>query len=668
MKNILILFLFIYFLFAQGNSTNIENMSMHEQPNINKTNDIKFTDGELKYLKEKKKISMCIDPNAMPYEMIKDGEHYGMVSDYFKNFQKHLSIPIEIVKTKDWVETLSFARAKKCDIISLALKTPNRLSYLNFTKPYIKSSMSLATKINHPFVTNLNQVKHFKIGVIKGYADYELLKNKYPDINLIKVNSLEEGLELVNQEKIYGFMSSLISMGHAIHKKYIDNLKITGNFQEDLGLSIAIRKDSPQLLTLFNKLIENIKEEEHQNILNNWLSVKFEKNFNTSFLIKIALFVLFGIILFTYWQFLLKKQNRILKESHEDSEKLINSTLEAIFVSVNGKIINVNDVGVKLFGFDKKEDVIGLEVFDLVHKNDRHLVLENLKINNGNPYEINTIKTDGTLFPVLIKGQNTTLFNKDVRISAIVDLSELKRKDNLIAQQSKMAAMGEMIGNIAHQWRQPLSVISVAASGVKFQKEMNILDDEHFLQSMEGIIKSSAYLSQTIDDFKNFISDNKKKNKFNLKIYVHKNLSILETMLKTNHIKLIIDIEDGIVLNNYENELTQVLINIITNSKDALIENQIGKKVIFIIAKSDQNSVLISIKDNAGGIEENIITKVFDPYFTTKHKSQGTGLGLYMTNRIIDESMNGNIEVKNTQYSYQDKICTGAEFIITFSY
>ncbi|WP_072681558.1 DUF3365 domain-containing protein [Arcobacter sp. LA11] len=244
-------------------------------------------------------------------------------------------------------------------------------------------------------------------------------------------------------------------------------------------------------------------------------------------------------------------------------------------------------------------------------------------------------------------------------------VKQLREQDNTLLQQSKMAEMGEMIGNIAHQWRQPLSAISTSASGIKLKNEFDTLDDDYLNGSLDSIVKSTQYLSQTIDDFRNFIKGDKDKRVFKLSDNIHTDLEILKGMLKHNEIKIELEIEENLEIESYPNELTQIIINIVNNSKDALTENKIKNKYIFINAKKIENKYIqISIRDNANGIPLDIIDKIFDPYFTTKHQSQGTGLGLYMTHRIVKESLKGEIAAKNITFNYEGENYTGAEFII----
>ena len=240
-----------------------------------------------------------------------------------------------------------------------------------------------------------------------------------------------------------------------------------------------------------------------------------------------------------------------------------------------------------------------------------------------------------------------------------------EEKNKIISQQNKMSAMGEMIGNIAHQWRQPLSLITTAASSMKLKKELNILEDSEQKQSLDYIIEASNYLSNTIDDFQYYFSPDKSKNIFNTENLINKLEKLISVEFKENNIYLIKKIEKLEIL-NYENEILQVLINIVNNAKDEFKKDD-NKLIgyVFIDLYKEDESLIIKIKDNAGGINEEIIDRIFEPYFTTKHQSKGTGIGLYMSEEIIVKHINGTIKVSNEKYTYLDKESFGACFEIT---
>ena len=252
--------------------------------------------------------------------------------------------------------------------------------------------------------------------------------------------------------------------------------------------------------------------------------------------------------------------------------------------------------------------------------------------------------------------------------NAIIDYEDNKRKqEQLLIQQSKMAAMGEMLGNIAHQWRQPLSAISTASTGAKLQKEMDCLSDQQLNSALDAINNSAQYLSKTIDDFRGFFNPNNYKlNEFNILDILTKALKLVDAQFTAKDIEIIKDIENYKLL-TIENELIQVLINILNNAKDVLITKEKENRLIFINIYQKDNISYIEIKDNAGGIKEEIINRVFEPYFTTKHQSKGTGIGLYMSHEIVTKHLNGKISVCNENYIYKNIEYKGAKFTVEMS-
>jgi two-component system, NtrC family, sensor kinase len=244
------------------------------------------------------------------------------------------------------------------------------------------------------------------------------------------------------------------------------------------------------------------------------------------------------------------------------------------------------------------------------------------------------------------------------------EINNTIKKERLLVQQSKMAIMGEMIANIAHQWKQPLSVISTVSTGIKIQKELNCLNDEEIVEGMNNINNSAQYLSHTIDDFRNFFKSDKTKINFRFLDIFEDTIKLISPQFTNNNIQFIKNI-DNTEIYGYRNELLQVLINIFKNAKDEFIQlDKNQKKFIFVDSYKEDTNYIIKIKDNAGGISPNIIEKIFEPYFTTKEDYEGTGIGLYMCKQIIN-GMNGEIKVKNSEYEYENQKYKGAEFIIS---
>jgi signal transduction histidine kinase len=249
--------------------------------------------------------------------------------------------------------------------------------------------------------------------------------------------------------------------------------------------------------------------------------------------------------------------------------------------------------------------------------------------------------------------------------NTIIEYDKNKRhQEELFIQQSKMAAMGEMIGNIAHQWRQPLSIISMSATGMKLQKEMKCLSDEELNSGLSEINTSVQYLSSIIDDFRSFFNpSNNKVSEFSISNTITKTLNLVKAQFTSKDIEIIQNIEN-FELQSIENEIIQVLINILNNARDALILRENQRRLIFIDIYSKNEMSYIEIKDNAGGIPKDIINRIFEPYFTTKDKSEGTGIGLYMSEEIAKKHLNGNLFVSNEIYIFDDIEYTGAKFVL----
>ncbi len=242
-------------------------------------------------------------------------------------------------------------------------------------------------------------------------------------------------------------------------------------------------------------------------------------------------------------------------------------------------------------------------------------------------------------------------------------------KNKLFEEQSKLAAMGEMIGNIAHQWRQPLSVITTVSSNVKFHKEYDELKNYDVTSDMNTIMQQADYLSKTIDDFRNFIKNSKEINLISIKSVVEKTLSLLHAAMVNNGINVISNLNDDLKIEANENELIQSFINIINNAKDAENENvkNSDDKLIFVETLKEDSNLIVLIKDNGGGIPNTIMNRIFEPYFTTKHQSVGTGIGLSMTYKMLVERQHALIDVYNEEYVYDNKNYKGACFKITFT-
>ncbi|MCD4668038.1 MAG: HAMP domain-containing histidine kinase [Sulfurimonas sp.] len=239
-------------------------------------------------------------------------------------------------------------------------------------------------------------------------------------------------------------------------------------------------------------------------------------------------------------------------------------------------------------------------------------------------------------------------FNDMIKKQKIMN-DEIREQQLFMIHQSRLAQMGEIISMIAHQWRQPLHSLTLLIQVFAYKYENGKLDDDLMKEFNKNSNKQIQNMSKTIDEFRNFFKPHNKKVDFSVNDVIVSCLDMLNPIFTKYGLFIKFENEGEVYSNGYPNELAQALINILNNAKDALFENNIKDKKIEIKLEKIKNKIVLSVFDNAGGIADDIIDKIFDPYFSTKDKDNGTGLGLYMSKLIIQDHMNGDIKVVNTE-------------------
>ena len=549
------------------------------------------------------------------------------------------------------------------------------------TAEYVSDFGNHVKKEALEYIKNLKYLNKESIFVIDQKANFLLTQTDYTNLSDIDKNNpfVQSYTELINSQKedIYSQYEYMYKDKNSIEKiSYLKKVDIygwvigTGFNLDNLDLKIKNR--------------------------HNELEIAYDKQINLVLIIAIVVTLIF-LIISTFMSGIIEKRFFDYKESLEKQLKeneiqLIKNQKQKEILLRAQEVAHIGDWKLNLqtnkffwsdevirilgMGKEKKEDFSPDLLRNIIIEEDISDLVNSLKacINTGTEHkaiyrirrpnnEIRWIDCRGKLNNDKLSIIGTI---QDITENKILEL-EKQQRDELFYQQSKMAAMGEMIGNIAHQWRQPLSVISTASTGLKLQKEMDILSDENFYSTLVAINNSAQHLSTTIDDFRDFFNpSNNNINEFNITDTFSKTLNLLNAQFVAKDIKIIQNIEEYKV-SSIENELIQVLINILNNARDALliIENQ--SKFIFINAYKKDNSLIIEIKDNAGGIQEDIMDRIFEPYFTTKHKAQGTGIGLYMSKEIVEKHLDGILLVSNENYTYENVDYIGAKFTIEIS-
>lgn len=357
--------------------------------------------------------------------------------------------------------------------------------------------------------------------------------------------------------------------------------------------------------------------------------------------------------------------------------KIFQRSFIAMFiVDTKGVIVDANDMFCKIFGYTYEEvmhqpaSMLHLcdETYQHFRKTAYHdieqyettLLVYEFKHKNGNslwlrisgdlipdPGEITWTLTDIT--EQKENEQRIRELNESLHVEVQQQLEILREKDKQLQYQSRLAQMGEMIGHIAHQWRQPLAAISATTGFLSTKLLLDQFERKEFYEEIERIEKYAAHLSQTINDFRNFFKLTKHKEKTTLESIVEETLGIVKPLLINKNITVLLSYACHKEILTYRGELGHVVLNILKNAEDALLDNRIEKPTISIKTFCDKESVHLYIEDNGGGIEEAIIDKIFDPYFSTKSYKEGTGVGLSMSKTIVEEHCEGKLRAFNTE-------------------
>jgi len=519
-----------------------------------KTKYINFTNKEAKFISEKN-VKCITAKNWAPIISTQNGVLSGIAFDYWKVIAKHANIINTCIQTNNLDTVFNQIKNKISDITITATISQDRLKYANFSKPYLSYPIVIATKTDKNFISSTSFLNNKKVSIVKDYGSYDLLRSKYPRINFIQVQNTQEALKLLANEQVYAAIGILPVLSYQIGKYGFSNLKISGTTEFDLDMKIMVRDDYKELVSVINKSIDLISEEEKNVISKKWTSVKYEQVFNFEILQNIFIGILLFGVYFLYKHVLLKKYNQTLE----------------------------------------------IRIQEEVQKN--------------------------------------------------------REKDMQMLHQSRMAQMGELISMIAHQWRQPLNSIAATVLNVQTHIDLNKFDfkedksraklAEFTSNEFNNIDFYLSSLSETLDDFRNFYKPNNNAELMNVSKPIQTALTIIRSSLISNNIVLIEKYDSKLELLLFKNELIQVFLNLLENSQDSFKENPNENSTITIETRDLENGISIEVRDNASRIREEIIAKIFDPYFSTKIDKKGSGLGLYMSKIIIEEHHKGIVSARN---------------------
>ena len=667
---------------------------------------------------ENRKLIVVVQPNFPPtfFKSTKDGQPQGFAIDLMNEVARRAGLDIQYVFGNTWEESQQMVLDGKADIIPDFTIDETRKKHFAFTTPVETLPVSYIVR-NDGRTTKLE--KGMRVGVMRASIAHVYLRNR-TDIQIVPSDSLENILIGLLAGKIDIALAPAPSVVKlALDSGIEKRLRVLEPPVIEGIRAMALRPDDRELLKRLNLAIEQfVGTPEYREIYFKWWGKPrpFWTTQKITWLIVLTVLVT-GLGMGGWHYMSLFRLNRKLKQtltdlekSHEDlirseemsvnfsqvakrerahSREILESIHDGISImDRNFKILYQNQRLIELLGshmgefcyqaYHNKDEVCpGCPLKATFRDALPHTTVTMFNTPDGQTYfealasplrdeqgrifaaieSIRDITEHKHLEEALeLKQQQLEEINQSLEQRITMAVAELRQKDQMLIQQGRLASMGEMINNIAHQWRQPLNNIGLIVQNLQLTFEAGELNAEDLDKEISRAMDIIMHMSRTIDDFRNFFRHDKEIRSFIVNHVVSRSIEFISATLASSNIKVILTAGKDVTANGYQNEYAQVLLNILANAREALVERAVTEPVILINVTSENGCSVTTIRDNAGGIAEEILPRIFDPYFTTKEPGKGTGIGLYMSKVIIEQNMHGRLTARNVD--------NGAEFRI----
>ena len=631
-----------------------------------------LTDKERAWLDEHPLIRLGYDPDYPPLEFIdKNGKYAGMGAEYLALIEQRLGIKFQIVPNiETWSQALSMAKGRQVDAIPLLTQSLERNEYLTFTHPYVNYLRVIITRDDHPFITGLSDLAGKQITALQNQYSMEVLKRDYPHIETLPAESIVAALKAVASGTVDAFVNDSITSAYYIRKHSLSNLKYAAptEFQSP-GFSFGIRSDWPLLVAILDKAVASITEEEHLLISQKWIRLSYEAKFDYGLFWQVLAVTSMLLAAVFY------RNRRLAREviRHKNAElitatryrNLFNDALDMIYiVNQDGKIVDANPAELQTMGYGV-EEYLGKHLLDTICPEYKEHVAHDLgrafagKVIRG--YETARLTKNGEQVDVEVNVVPQVESGKVVSVLAIArNISERKRierekkmlEDKLLHVQ-KMEAIGTLAGGIAHDFNNILTPIF----GYAEMALVTIPSGSAAALEIQEVLKAGNRAKDLVKQILTFSRQTDRDLKpMKIQFVIKEALKFLRASIPTTiEIRENIDPESDAVMAD-PTQIHQIIMNLCTNAYHAMREKggvlAISLSPIELDADALKNKmdiksglyVQLEVSDTGHGIDETILERMFEPYYTTKANGEGTGLGLSLVHGIV-KSLNGEITV-----------------------
>jgi len=651
---------------------------------------IDLTNEEIQWLESlDEPLSLAPDVDFAPIEWIdENGLYRGIAADYMELIESKLGIKFNLLHFKTWDENVLAAKVGEVDIWPAVAPTSERREYMRFTHPHIKLTAALLVNERTADNLTLEMVGDRKIAAVHNYYTYDYIHNNYPEINLVPVFNIEEGIRSLAFGSVDGLFTDLATATYILKEEVISTVKLAQSLDAEYNLAIASRRDQPLLNSILDKAVLSITSEEHEEIMNRWIDRALGNSVDYTLFIRVSV-VAFILLLSAYlWNLSLKRRVSLkTKELREAQDKIIEAnqyigslvdSMPSLLIGLSpaGTIIQWNREAEQSEGIEARE-ALGMPLEEAVPRLSSHLE----KIKNADPknFRVSSLREGEEVF------EDVTVFRLDKEgsketVVRIDNISEKIRMEHLMIQNEKMLSVGGLAAGVAHELNNPLAGLVQTASVLEnrllkkletspnkraaekagttteaIRSFMELRDVPRLLDSIDKSGKRMASIIENILSFSRRSDNTADANDINGILDRTLDLAATEYDLEKHY-----DFKSIAVVKEFDENLPrvfcekskiqQVFLNLLRNGAQAMGKaGTVCPRFILRTSFEEKNQMVrIEVEDNGPGMEESVKKRIFEPFFTTKPVGVGTGLGLSISYFIIAENHGGTLEVTSS--------------------